>query len=234
MLLKMLRVTGLSSLLLMVMLGVAGAADMAFKAPPAPVASTSSWAGLYLGVEGGAGWAQSRLFIQGTAITTAKYEQSGGLVGGTFGWNVVVSKNFLFGFEADGSWTGISKTSSQTTCLFAQCFTNMQWLNTDRVRAGWLFGAQNQYLAYVTVGAAGARIQSGQGNGCAPAFCGYHTPFAPVVGAGFEAMILPKLSAKIEYLYTSFGDFYSHNPGTAVSVSERNVNIVRVGLNWHL
>jgi outer membrane immunogenic protein len=60
------------------------AADMAVKAPPAPVAPVYSWAGFYLGVEGGGGWAKSRQ-TDTTGATTGDYNQSGGLAGGTVG-----------------------------------------------------------------------------------------------------------------------------------------------------
>jgi outer membrane immunogenic protein len=210
------------------------AADMPLKAAPAPVTPASSWAGAYIGVEGGGGWAQSREFLSIGGATTSRYHQSGGLVGGTAGFNVVYS-HLLLGFEADLSWANIDKTSSQPgICAAGQCFTNLFWLNTDRLRAGLLFGAQNQYLAYVTGGAIGARLQAGQGIGCAPALCGTQTIFGLVAGAGLEAMLLPKLSAKVEYLHADFGDRVGSNPGTPVLVSERNVNIVRAGLNWHL
>jgi outer membrane immunogenic protein len=211
------------------------AADMALKAPPAPIAPMYSWAGFYLGVEGGGGWAKSRQ-TDTFGVTSGDYNQSGGLAGGTIGYNWQVN-NFVFGGEADMSWAHINGSTSPVTCAAPSCFTNMRWLNTDRARLGVLVGAQNQFLLYVTGGLAGAEIKSGQASCVTPpgaiAICGTKTEWAGVGGAGVEAMIAPHWSAKVEYLYTNFGTHTFYTVVIPVNVKESNVNIVRAGVNWH-
>jgi outer membrane immunogenic protein len=50
-------------------------------------------------------------------------------------------------------------------------------------------------------------------------------------------LFAPNWSAKIEYLYADFGNAtavgYTPVGGRAVSATERNVNIVRAGINYH-
>jgi outer membrane immunogenic protein len=218
------------------------AADLALKAPPPPVAPMYSWAGFYLGVECGGGWAKSRQ-TDTFGATSGDYNQSGGLAGGTIGYNWQWG-NIVGGLEADMSWAGINgSVNLPLLCSIGGgtvCFTNMHWLNTDRARLGVLVGAQNQFLLYVTGGAAGAEIRSGQQPCAVPgaalgqvASCGTRTEWAGVGGAGVEAMIAPHWSAKLEYLYTNFGTHTFYTAFIPVNVKESNVNIVRAGVNWH-
>jgi outer membrane immunogenic protein len=65
------------------------------------------------------------------------------------------------------------------------------------------------------------------------ASCGTRTEWAPTVGAGIEAMLAPHWSAKVEYLYTSFGTHTFYTVFIPVNVKENNVNIVRAGINYH-
>jgi outer membrane immunogenic protein len=218
------------------------AADMAVKAPPVPVVPMYSWAGFYLGVEGGGGWAKSRQ-TDTFGVTTGNYNQSGGLAGGTIGYNWQWG-NIVAGLEADMSWAGINGSVNLPALCSAGggtvCFTNMRWLNTDRARLGVLVGAQNQFLLYVTGGLAGADIRSGQQPCAVPlaafgqvASCGTKTEWAAVGGAGVEAMIVQHWSAKLEYLYTNFGTHTFYTVFIPVNVKENNVNIVRAGVNYH-
>jgi outer membrane immunogenic protein len=85
------------------------AADMAVKAPPSPAPALYNWTGFYAGVAGGLAWGQSQ-FIDadptdssfGRPITT-KFDVSGGIFGGTVGYNWQLS-NWVGGVEGDLSW----------------------------------------------------------------------------------------------------------------------------------
>src|SRR5450755_3246950 len=96
------------------------AADLALKAPP-PAPPPPSWAGFYIGVNGGAGWATAANAINlgglgvGIAGTLPLYSQglNGYLAGGQIGYNYQ-SENFLVGVEGDGDWSNIKGT---TPCL---------------------------------------------------------------------------------------------------------------------
>ncbi len=215
------------------------AADMPVKAPPPPPAPTWSWAGFYIGPEAGGGWAHSQQTDTG-GTTSGPYNQSGGLAGGTIGYNWQ-RNNVVFGLEADMSWAGIDGSVSLPGLCTAGsgtvCFTNMHWLNTDRARLG-VTSPSGQFLFYVTGGVAGASIQGGQESCSTPVFgaiasCGRRTEWAPVGGVGVEAMLAPKWSAKVEYLHTSFDTHTFYTVFIPVNVTENNVNILRVGVNYH-
>src|ERR1700744_3155872 len=66
---------------------VARAADMAVKAPPAPIpAAVYNWTGLYVGVNGGWGWGQQDpLNLISNRFDRSSFNINGGLVGGTIG-----------------------------------------------------------------------------------------------------------------------------------------------------
>jgi outer membrane immunogenic protein len=208
------------------------AADLALKAPPPPPAW--NWTGFYGGIEGGAGWGTSRQ-TDTSGVTSGDYSQSGGLIGGTFGYNWQMN-HLVFGLEADLSWTGIDGSVSVPGKCTAgggtMCFTNMQWLNTDRARLGF---AWDRYLVYVTGGLAGASINDGQLSCSTPiagASCGTQTEWGGTIGGGLEAYLAPKWSVKLEYLYADFGTIKSYTVVIPVSVSER-INILRAGINYH-
>jgi outer membrane immunogenic protein len=228
-------IVGISALLMAAPLTAANAADMAVKAPPAVVPSPAlNWAGFYVGIAGGGGWGRTSQ-TDTSGVTSGPYNQSGALVGGTVGYNYQIN-NLVVGLEADISWANINGTGGNPlTCTGGggtTCFTNMNWLNTDRARLGVIFG---QFLPYITGGAASAGIKSGQ-DSCAAvgvgAICGTNTEWGWTFGGGIEAMIAPSWSAKAEYLYTDFGSQHGYTVAIPVNITER-VNVLRVGLNYH-
>jgi outer membrane immunogenic protein len=210
----------------------AHAADLpaapAYKAPAYVPAPVWNWNGFYLGVEGGGGWARTNQ-ADTSGVTTGNYNQSGGLAGGTAGWNWQFN-NFVFGLEGDLSWANINGTVSTPICAGGTCFTNLQWFATERARAGFTWG---QFLVYATGGAAEASIKAGQDAcGGVLTICGTNSRLGWTVGGGVEAMFAPNWSAKLEYLYADFGTHTSYTPIIPVNVTER-VNIVRAGINYH-
>lgn len=222
------------------------AADLTYKAPccGAPPPPAYSWTGCYLGAAGGGGSGRTQQ-TDTFGTTSGPYNQSGGLFGGTIGCNyqgthVASGPNFVFGVEADFSWANINGTtpSLPTLCTAGSgtvCFTNMQWLNTDRGRLGLAFGS---WMPYVTVGAASASIKTGQLSCSTPvagaiASCGTNTEWGWTAGAGVEWMFLPNWSAKVEYLRADFGSkFDAYTVFIPVNVTER-VDIVRAGIDYH-
>jgi outer membrane immunogenic protein len=171
------------------------------------------------------------LLIIGAASTSAlsgepvgqtnsgKFNQNGGTVGGTLGYNWQTG-NIVFGLEGDLSWADI--TGSSGACI-TSCFTTIRSIDTVRGRVGMAF---DNWLPYITGGAAIANIDAGQtglGNG-------NDTRLGATVGAGIEWMFAQNWSAKAEYLYATFD---SQSTYASVNVAERNVNLFRVGVDYH-
>src|SRR5690242_11354779 len=149
-----------------------GISSSALAAGAAPIP-----AGPYVYGAAGGGWFHQdqccgSLNINTTSITTetiilgdGSYHLSGGLVGGGVGYNFVQG-TWIFGVEADDSWSGISGSS---TCGFNGaaphgCGGDLRWLATVRGRLGWDFGPVltgfGGTALYVTGGFAAADIHA--------------------------------------------------------------------------
>jgi len=220
------------------------AADMAVKAPPPPpVAQVYDWAGFYVGLEGGGGFGSTthtnQFFPSGTSAGNANFK--GGLVGGTYGYNWQFG-HVVAGLEGDASWSGIRDTftagpADPTFCPAAfPCYTHLEWLGTDRGRLGYAF---DRVLVYATGGIAyGDVLATIRNAGVFGLDSEQRFRFGYTVGAGVEAIICPKWSVKLEYLYTDFGNRIGYMlffPPLANEPEDvyLNANIVRVGLNYH-
>jgi outer membrane immunogenic protein len=172
-------------------------------------------------------------------IGDGSYNLSGGLVGGTVGYNWQ-NGQYVFGLEGDGSWANISGSG---TCGFPPgggpshpCGGSIDALGTVRARLGYDLGPiipafSSSVLVYATGGLAIGDIQAWDsllGNSGDKTVAGW------TVGAGFEAMLNQNWSVKLEYLHVDFG-----NPAvfTAIPPNPEHVSttadIVRVGLNYH-
>ena len=195
-------------------------AQMPMKAPPAPVlvAPQYDWSGFYVGINGGGGWGRSHSDLTGGIDT------SGGLAGGTAGYNVQLG-HLVLGLEADIDWSNIGGSSSARDCALG-CSVENKWLATGRGRVGYALGS---FLPYVTGGVAAGDV-SASANG----FSGMDsTQVGWAAGAGVEYGITQNLSAKVEYLRTDLGHFncgLNCGPTPTDNVGF-NANVVRGGLN---
>jgi outer membrane immunogenic protein len=215
----------------------AHSADLAVKAPPAPVAAAVyNWTGLYIGVNGGWGWGnQDPVNLFDTRFDRASFGINGGLVGGTIGAQIQQGYVVL-GVEADGDWADI--TGSRVTVptiagipigATLNVTTKMESIATARMRAGV---ALNNWLIYTTAGAAFVKetasastlggVQCGT-LGILPSCSGSVWRPGIAVGGGTEWGFAPNWTAKAEYLYIAA-------MGTGISVD--HVNVVRAGINY--
>jgi outer membrane immunogenic protein len=207
--------------------GVAAAADLPPAPGPAPYykapayAPAYNWSGFYLGLNGGGGWGRSDW------STTGTFNTSGGLAGGTIGYNYQMNQVVL-GVEGDIDWADINGTTN-TGCTAVGgtgCRTSDEWLSTVRGRLGY---AADRFMPYVTGGAAFGDIKAS-----GPGLTGVDTTNAGwTVGGGIEFAIAGHWTAKAEYLYVDLGNV---SCGTACGAATQNVswkaNIGRVGLNY--
>jgi outer membrane immunogenic protein len=213
------------------------------KAPPAYVPAWS-WTGFYVGVNGGGGWGRTShtaaVGLAGIAglpaLTTGNFNTSGGLAGGTAGYNYQMGQ-WVFGMEADLDWSNINGTFTTVFAVpgvtaTAALSSRLNWLDTVRVRAGW---AWDRALLYGTAGAAyGGLTATAAASFAVPGFAAAatvadtQTRFGWTAGGGVEYAFTNNVTAKVEYLYVDLG---SQNQLLIDNV-KFTTNIVRGGLNF--
>jgi outer membrane immunogenic protein len=152
--------------------GSAVAADLAVKAPPAPVACPSAWTGYYLGIHGGYGWGHTSFDFPFGALDGSP---KGGVFGGQAGYNWQYC-NFVAGLEIDFSGADITQTVSRVE-------EKTNELASARGRVGYLLFSPN-ILLYGTAGIALGHSRLSAGGLTANA-----TQVGWVAGAGLEYMI---------------------------------------------
>ena len=209
---------GLTAIAAMATMTAANAADLprrhAAMPTKAPMYAPYNWTGFYIGINGGGGFGRSNV---AAPFTTGSFDTSGGVVGGTVGYNYQMGQT-VFGLEADGDWSNIRGSAP---CGALSCETKNDWLATARGRVGYAF---DRFLPYVTGGAAFGDIKtnvSGIGSGT-------DTKAGWTLGGGLEAAIAGPWTAKVEYLYVDLG-----RGGSVLGAdSEFRTNLVRAGLNY--
>lgn len=218
----------------------ASAADMPVKVPAAAPAALAApnWTGFYVGLAGGYGWGRAEQ-TDSTPFSSGTYDTTGGVIGGTIGYSWQ-SGPVVFGLETDLSYANITGSTIGTdpasgTCATAaapHCESTIAALGTVRGRIGY---AWKNLLPYVTGGLAYAKLNglegvTGDGGSGSSWVAGW------TVGAGLEAALAPRWTAKIEYLYVDLGTPTVFNDvfvGVPVAQSIRtNASVVRVGVNY--
>ncbi len=162
------------------------------------------------------------------------YSVSGGLIGGTIGYNWQ-SGRWVYGFEGDYSWADISGRSDACGLSAGNphgCGTKLSSLGTLRGRVGYAAGATGNWLLYATGGLAVGEV--GAWDALMPASGSMLRP-GWTVGAGVETVIAPRWSVKVEYLYVDLGkaQLFDIQPAIPETVSF-NANIIRAGINYKL
>jgi outer membrane immunogenic protein len=259
---SLLRVVGVSSLLIAAPLSAASAADMPLKAPPPPPAPM--WTGWYIGANVGGSFGRTResASYPPTILPTSQFgsissDLDGVIGGGQIGYNWQTG-NWVLGIEADiqGSGERSSNTlygTATTTIPGAGLFTlpgtlttteKLDWFGTVRGRAGMTIGPN--WLLYGTGGLAYGGLKTSDTlttttTAGAPLIAAnsFDTTRAGwTVGAGVEGWLGRDWTAKLEYLYVDLGSFSNTFTGAglftpiAQSIHVTD-NIVRVGLNYH-
>jgi outer membrane immunogenic protein len=209
----------------------ASAADLPQKAPQQYYAPAFTWSGFYVGADAGWGWTSgSGTITMGPA--SGPFSASGnGFLGGIEGGYNWQFGSYLVGLEADidgssgsGNLTGNAGANSITGTAKTPYF------GTFRGRFGY---AADRWLYYLTGGMVYGDGKLDGTSSVTGAFSSSATYWTWTLGAGVEAFIWDRWSAKIEYLYAGKPSSVPVAPGTTDVSGSSNTSIVRVGLNYH-
>jgi len=190
------------------------AADMPVKAPPS-ASAPFNWTGFYAGIAGGLAWGRSQFIdadptnlngLLGLPITR-EFDVSGGILGGTVGYNWQLN-NWVAGVEGDFSWVtkqGISNSIPPFNTVGSNA-TREHWLGTGRARLGLV--PVDRRLFYITGEFAAAGVEAiFKGNIARDASLAQsQMRWGRTAGGGFEAALFQNWSFKLEYLYVGLQD----------------------------
>ena len=211
------------------MAGVASgalAADLpTYKSPPPPPAYAPpafTWTGFYIGVNGGFGFSDTDNASFGHV--------SGGLVGGTVGYNWQMGQ-FVLGYEGDIDWSGVRGSNFAYTLPggFGSDKLTTDWMVTERARLGY---AVDRTLFFVTGGYAGIETHGSFFDSFGNSGTQSAWQNGGVVGAGIEYAFTNNISLKGEYLYMpTFSRSYFAGTPDATSTG-LGISMFRAGLNY--
>jgi outer membrane immunogenic protein len=188
--------------------------------PPAPVyvPPPFTWTGFYVGVNGGYGF--------GSGGNATFGNPSGGLVGGTAGYNYQIGQ-FVTGVEASLDWADLTKT--QILLNGSSTSQKVDSLGNILARFGL---AADRALFYVAGGYAGGDVRGTDltAAGLSYSNSGWQNGWA--LGGGVEYAFTNNISAKAEYLFSQLSDktYFAGSPD--VVKAGLNVNTFKVGVNY--
>jgi outer membrane immunogenic protein len=215
------------------------AADLPTRKAPPPMyapAPVYNWSGFYVGVNAGAGWANSgNVTVHDPKIGDQSVDvssRSGFIGGGQVGYNFQAGE-FVYGVEADIQYANIGSSVNWGPYgrLGVSSGGNGEYFGTVRGRAGY---AIDRTLLFVTGGLAYGGLNSSPFGGNATSNVGY------ALGGGVEYAFTEHWTAKVEALYINLSDGNSRtiaitNGGVIYPISATNGNgggVVRVGVNY--
>jgi outer membrane immunogenic protein len=208
----------LFSLTMLAVMPVAAAfaADMPLKAPPPPAPAPLTWTGCYFGGEFGYGWATEQVtHVTGATSFPAGYVDQpmnniNGALGGLYaGCNYQFNNSFLVGIDGDFTWAGMNGTGADVspfTADIAHHSAVIDWISTATGRIGYV---ANNWLLFAKGG--GAWSDWGESSFLStPAGAVANYTNSPsnragwTVGGGVEWAYSPHVLLKIEYDFVDF------------------------------
>jgi outer membrane immunogenic protein len=228
---------------------VAGAADMAVKAPPPPPLPVFSWTGFYVGGNIGGAWSRNT-WTDTILLTNFNNGGNNGafIGGGQVGINYQFG-NFVVGGEWDADWAGNHNNNNGVITPRGTFVVtnNNRWITTLAARFGvavdhWLFygkagggwvGNNDVTITNLNTGVSVSCASLGTLSSCSNNAGGW------LVGAGFEYAFTNNWTVKLEYDYLGLGNRTFVVPATAPILANdtftsgnRNVQMVKVGFNY--
>jgi high affinity Mn2+ porin len=248
----------------MALAGSAAAADMPVKAPPSPAATAYDWTGLYVGghigyAAGSSHWSAMPAGAAGPPQSGSLdlFKAFNGFDGmGSYfegfqaGYNYMLPSRWLFGVEADVSFpstiTGSSTLSSAASGMASYAET-VEFSGTLRGRIGYAPNlGTTHWLLYATGGFAWSYDQFTRTQIAGTPVGGTAVPgqvenlfvvprVGGVAGAGVELALPSNWTARLEYLFTDYGNRSVTFPAGAQRFSsDLHVSELRFGLNYRL
>lgn len=234
-----------STVLALGMCGGAAAADLSRLAALTPF----SWTGLYAGTHfgyttGSANWSAIQPGVPNVAGSLDLFSRMGGLIGGfQVGYLQMLPSRAVVGVEANVSFPNLlagQQTLASPAIGQATYAEAVEMFGTLRGRLGYAF---DHWLVYATGGFAWTydkftRTQLVGTPLGGTAFPGvteelFRMRAGWTVGAGIEAPFVPFWTARLEYLYSDFGNTGVTFPaGVQRFDSDLNLHQVRFGLNY--
>jgi outer membrane immunogenic protein len=220
----------------LIALATGAAADGPYRYRGAPPPGVSvDWSGWYAGVQIGYGSGDDTvkgIDLASGAVTAGPFEYTAdGVLGGFHSGYNFQRGNWVFGYESDSE---LSSLDGDHTFANGDAFKkDYKYTGSLRARLGY---AQDRYLIYATGGLAYARIEM-ETIDVEPAnrIKDTETTFGWTAGAGLALAFSPKLSGRVEYRYTDYGDTSVSGPifiGDNKYKHENEVHSVRVGLSY--
>jgi outer membrane immunogenic protein len=209
------------------------AADLPYKARPAPPPPVFSWTGFYIGANIGGAWSKGAItdVVTGANLNT---DSSGFIGGGQVGFNYQFN-TFVLGLEWDIDGTTISKTSNVVPTGFGnlQASANTDWISTLAARFGF---ALDHWLIYGKAGGAWVQNSATLTNLTTGAsISGSNTNSGWMAGVGGEWAFAPQWSAKLEYDHVEL-DNWSLATNTVIAGDRlnvsRHIDMLKAGVNW--
>jgi outer membrane immunogenic protein len=186
------------------------------KAPAVVPPPIYSWAGFYIGLNGGGGsshkcWDLTNLagFPVVPSLREGCHDATGGLVGGQIGYRWQ-SANWVFGLEAQGDWAnfrGSNASALLNGTAFAGLLTNRSRIDAIGLFTGQVGYAWNNVLWYVKGGAA---VTDDKYDGLVTG-SGFvidsvsETRWGGAIGTGIEIGFAPHWSVAFEYDHLFMG-----------------------------
>jgi outer membrane immunogenic protein len=211
---SLMKTTAAASVAFLALTMTARAADLPVEPQvevyePVDVQPTAyDWSGAYLGAMLGYTWAEYN------PEALSDIDDNGYVAGGYAGFNLQ-SGSLVFGLEGDFAAVDLDDTSGGTSLE-----TDM--VGSVRGRVGYAF---DRVLAYGTGGVAFANVTADDGT---VSDDNWHSGY--VVGAGLEAAMTDHVLARVEYLYSDFGE-ETYNL-TANTDADLTSHTIRAGLGY--
>jgi len=189
------------------------AADMAprayTKAPAYVPAPIYSWAGFYIGLNGGGGSSHNCWDLTSVAGVPREgcHDATGGMAGGQIGYRWQAS-NWVFGLEAQGDWANFKGSNLSAPAALTSAVTNTTKIDAIGLFTGQIGYAWNNVLWYAKGGAAMTHDKyTGSFTATGAAFDqASETRWGGAVGTGVEVGFAPGWSVAVEYDHLFMGN----------------------------